>query len=260
MATMSAPGSAKPMGVTVMYKRASTNPAVFSPVLETEAVEPDILSQRIGIPLELPFKLGIPLRYRHEYDYVGAFMGTSGWAECPNEMIHLLTINCNIHSKDFGEPYRTKQNDRQILLSRIDGKDLEVKQVEALEAFMKSELADLVALQQLDREDEDEAIEFAVLLPKAKAAAAEKITPEYFAAFFEKYRQEQAASDPAWLVVECPVKDGGGPFCKTCGKNAKDAGAPLLKCGRCKKFAYCGKECQKDWALHKKWDCAEILI
>lgn len=46
--------------------------------------------------------------------------------------------------------------------------------------------------------------------------------------------------------------------CWTCGKKP-ESGEVFKKCGKCRTFAYCGRECQReDWAKHKTL-CSDII-
>lgn len=69
-----------------------------------------------------------------------------------------------------------------------------------------------------------------------------------------RFRAQKAMEykDLGWQTIQCPVKIAGD-LCEARGNAAASSdSASLLRCAKCKKVLYCGKECQAaDWKAHK---------
>ncbi|GIZ37650.1 hypothetical protein CKM354_000109200 [Cercospora kikuchii] len=219
--------------------------------------------------LKLCNRLRIPLRY---IETENTMLGKKVERKVVNKTLEIFSIDAYPTSSTFGRKLVSMKFD--VTLSREDGRDLVPKHVEAIMAFIESELQDLVAYadQQAASNistsnnlagnstsnstsaDDDKAAEAkpatrTVTRAEAQAAAA-KATPENFAAFFKKYRAEQAVETPRWAEIECPAE---ALRCFKCQKVERDDW-PLQSCGGCKLAKYCNadKVCQsEDWNMHK---------
>ncbi|CAK1360044.1 unnamed protein product [Cercospora beticola] len=213
--------------------------------------------------LKLCNRLRIPLRY---IDTESTMTGKKVERKSVNKTLEIFSIDAYPTSSTFGRKLVSTKFD--VTLLREDGRDLVPKHVEAIMAFIESELEDLIAYadQQAasntstsndlagnstsaDGDKAAEAKPATRTVTRAEAAAAAaKATPENFAAFFKKYRAEQAVETPRWAEIECPAE---ALRCFKCQKVERDEWA-LQSCGGCKVAKYCNKVCQsEDWNMHK---------
>lgn len=162
-----------------------------------------------------------------------------------NTMIEILTTDCDPESAGFGEA--DQRIDGAVLFKFGDRNEgdmvskgrLGKAPLDSLELFISERL---------------EAIRAARAKGDLELAKQEyaKMTPVEFKKFFKHYRAGQAAEfkGMGWEKQVCPVKVEG-ELCENCGAE-KDGERALMRCGKCKRVMYCGRECQaEDWKAHK---------
>ncbi|KAK4954454.1 hypothetical protein LTR10_007885 [Elasticomyces elasticus] len=206
-------------------------------VIKTELLK---LPKNTWQPLPLVSRLGLDLLYAKPDLKDNPMFSLGG----PNTTLAALTLECDPNSPSFGKSTRTPMGG---VAFRYANKVEQLGQsvLEPLEWFITERLAD---------------IKSALAGPESIAAATaeyEKLGPQAFKMVFKKHRAEQRRlyPDPSmgWAKLECPVVVTV-PSCEACGKmeDTSDGGQAMMRCGRCKKVLYCGKDCQEeDWKAHK---------
>lgn len=229
-------------------------------------------------PLPLTAKLGIPLRFASLYG-----------EEFPleeNESLDILSLDCDPDSDRFGESVHFSGT--VVVVAREDRTDLLPKQMRTIFEFLVLELQPLIEygrevedsatveeeygkgkgkgkmaqihIRSVEAESDSEnindkpgqVVDPAMSNGRATKQRAEvavaRITPENFAAYFNSVKQ--AADDPTWKVVKCPLQDV--LVCERCEVDDGAGERALLRCGACKCVYYCSADCQReDWRDHK---------